>query len=110
MPPTNGTKVKLAGKQRTLRYTQPALEKLEDERNGEPLGVTIQQAGRLSAKAITALLWAGLQHEEPAPAIDDVRHLIVPPYRPIVDAVVEALTPWIEQPDEEPEGKAPAAG
>ena len=96
MPPKTGAKVKLAGKQRTLRYTQHSLEALEDERGGEPLLTTVQRAGQLSSRAIRCLLWAGLQHEDPAPSLEDVTAVIEPPYKPLIDGISAALMPWIE--------------
>lgn len=102
--PGTGVKVKLGGKQVTLRYTMPALNRLEDERGGESLGATLGKAGEMSSRAITALVWAGRLHEEPELTQDAVAESIAPPFTDLVLKITEALKPWLS----EDEGKAPA--
>ncbi|HSH44731.1 MAG TPA: hypothetical protein VK966_02690 [Longimicrobiales bacterium] len=96
MPPTTGGKVKLGGKRRTLRFTFEALEKAADVRDGEPLVHTMDAVGALSFPAIKVMVWAGLLHEEPALVLDDVAGMIEPPLKPVIDALIEALEPWVE--------------
>lgn len=103
MPPNNGPKIKLGGKVKTLRYTQPALMRLEDERGGEALSETLQRAAAMSSKALTALVWAGRLYQEPELTIEEAAAQIGPPFMPALDAIVEALKPWIEQPSDSSE-------
>jgi hypothetical protein len=107
MPPASGVKIKLNGKQATLRYTMPALNRLEDERGGESLGETLSRAGQMSSRAITALVWAGRLHEDADLTMDAVAESIAPPFTGLVLSITEALTPWLK--DDADEGKAPAA-
>ena len=107
MPPSTGVKVKLNGKQATLRYTMPSLNKLEDARGGEALGDTLARAGQMSSRAITALVWAGRLHEQPDLTMDEVAESLRPPFTAVVLAVTEALKPWLSE--EADEGKEPAA-
>lgn len=70
MTPTAGVRVELGGEVRTLRYTNAALVRLEDE-----TGKTVMEMGeRLTAgslKAITCLVWAGMLHAEPSLTLDE---------------------------------------
>jgi hypothetical protein len=109
MPPRTGVKVKLGGKQRTIRYTAPSLNKLEAERGGEALTRTLYRAGQISMGAISALLWAGLLHEEPDLTVDQAVELIEPPFKGLVGKIMEALDPWVAGLEEEDEGNVPAA-
>lgn len=95
MPPLVGAQIDLGGKRRTLRYTQPSLRRLQEECGGEPLMETLRKTGQFSAKAISALVWAGLLHEDKRLTIEAVDELIEPPIKPLLDAVMEALRPWI---------------
>lgn len=108
MPPKTGVKIKLGGRTRTLRYTTPALNRMEDER-GEPLTRTLVAAGQYSTRAITALVWAGLLHEEPALEIADVEQIIDPPVNPVLSAVMKALEPWVKDKGGDAEGNPEAA-
>jgi hypothetical protein len=108
MPPATGVKIELGGKVRTLRYTMPALERLEDDRRGETVAETLTKAAQLSARAIAALVWAGLLHEEPKLERDAVGSLIEPPFEPTLEAITEALRPWLRAGAEDDAGKAPA--
>lgn len=98
MPPTTGVKIDLGGKQKTLRFTGPSLERLQDERGGETLLETLTKAGQLDMKAVSALVWAGLLHADDSLTRGAVVAELEPPLLPLVNAVVEALKPWMEQP------------
>jgi hypothetical protein len=104
-----GAKVELGGKRRTLRYTMPALNRLENERRGEGVADTLTAAAQLHTSAITALIWAGLLHEDPTLEPSGAAELIEPPFEAILDAITQALTPWLKANTEEPEGKAVVA-
>ena len=107
MPPTEGVPVSFGGREYTLRYTWPALRKLQNERNGEGLGQTLMKASQIAPDAITALVWAGLLHEHRDMKIGDVYDLIEPPLPELVNKCVKALEPWMGDADE---GKANGAG
>ena len=80
---------------------------MERERNGEALSLTISKAGAISFEATTALLWAGLLHEDGDLTLDQVADWIEPPLADVLNPCVEALQPWIETKTEPaPEGKA----
>lgn len=100
MPPTTGVKIKLGPKQYTLRYTQPALEKLEGHRGGEALLDTFERAAKFQASAIAALIWAGLLHAEPELTPEATSARIEPPYKPLIEAMIEALKPWLDMEDD----------
>jgi hypothetical protein len=74
MPPMNGVKIRL-DKMRRLRYTNRSLVRLEEE-----VGLTVQQAGHRveigSLRALSALVWAGLLHEDPDLSREDALDLI----------------------------------
>lgn len=106
MPPRIGARLTMGGRDYTLRYTAHALAKLE-ERRREPLSETLITAGRFSVTAAADLVWAGLLHEEPAPSVEQVLHRLEPPVKPILDAVMEALKPWIAQEEEAAETSEP---
>lgn len=106
MPPRTGVQLVMGGRGYTLRYTAYALAKLE-ERRREPLSETLMAAGRFSITAAADLVWAGLIHDEPAPSVEQVLDLIEPPVKPILDAVMEALKPWIAQEEEAAETSEP---
>lgn len=108
MPPTSGATLELGGKQRTIRYTMPALNKLEAERRGESVAETLQHAASLQASAITALVWAGLLHDDPKVTMGQAAGLIEPPFEPILNAITEGLRPWLKTAGEDDEGKVPA--
>ena len=110
MPPRTGVKVKLGGKQRTLRYTSVSLSKLEDERSGEALTRTLYRAGQVSIGAIGALVWAGLLHDEPNLTVEKATEMIEPPLMPLINGLMEALDPWTVDPEEDEEGNGKAAG
>lgn len=108
MPPKTGVKVKLGGKQVTLRFTAPAFVRLENARGGEPLSDTLMKAQRFSMGAIAALVWAGQLHEDEPLSLDEVTNLIEPPVDKLIEGFGKALEPWQQtSPDE---GKAEAAG
>jgi hypothetical protein len=96
MPPKTGVKVKFAGKQITLRYTAPALAKLEDHRGGEALALTLAKASQFSVTAVAALIWAGQLHEDQPLSYDDVLLNLEPPIDVVFEAVGKALEPWQE--------------
>lgn len=64
MAPTAGVKLKLGGKNRTLRYTNRALVELEDKAS-LTLGEFFVHAQAGSLKAVSRLVWAGLLHSDP---------------------------------------------
>lgn len=116
MTPTKGTRVKLGGAVRTLRFTNRALVAIEDE-----LGLTLIEAGaavqRGSLKAISALAWAGRLHGEPALTLDEVLDQIdLRRLEEIGDAIGQALETALGKATaegagtEDPEGNPKAAG
>jgi hypothetical protein len=109
MPPRTGVKVKLGGKQRTIRYTAVSLSKLEDERAGEALTRTLYRAGQVSIGAIGALVWAGLLHDEPDLTVEEATEMIEPPLPKLIDGLMEALDPWTVGAEEGEEGNDKAA-
>jgi len=107
MPPKTGAKVRLGGKLRTLRYTAPALGRVQDELDGEPLLQTVNSLGQVSLRTVAVMVWGGLLHDDQELSVEAAAELIEPPLKPIIDGIVEALGPWIESEPAEP-GK-PAA-
>lgn len=95
MPPKTGAKLRLGGKIRTLRYTAPALGLAQDELDGQPLAQIVASLAQVSIRAITAMVWAGLLHEDPDLTVGEAAELIEPPLMSAVDAIIEALDPWI---------------
>lgn len=109
MPPKTGAKLRLGGKIRTLRYTAPALGRAQDEMGGQTLVQAVASLGQVSIRAITVMVWAGLLHDDPDLSVEDAAELIEPPLRPAIDAIMEALGPWIsDAEDEDAEGNAEA--
>ena len=108
MAPTNGVKLQL-DKMRRLRYTNRSLVRLEEE-----IGLTVEQAGRRveigSLKALSALVWAGLLHDEPNLTVEKATEMIEPPLMPLINGLMEALDPWTVDPEEDEEGNGKAAG
>jgi hypothetical protein len=64
MPPTDGVKVDLGGKSRTIRYTMGALDRLETE-TGLATPQVQSRANIGSIRYLIWTIWAGLIHEEP---------------------------------------------
>jgi hypothetical protein len=64
MPPTDGVKVDLGGKARTIRYTMGALDRLETE-TGLAVPQVQSRANIGSIRYLIWTIWAGLIHEEP---------------------------------------------
>ena len=64
--------IHLGGQERILRFRLLAWAKLEDR--GYPLTEVVErlQVGTLNFKLVLSLLWAGLQHEKPAPTWEEV--------------------------------------
>lgn len=95
MPPLIGAKIQLGGVERTLRFTAPALVKVQSQLGGTPLGDTMGFVARASMRHITVLLWGGLLHETPELKLEDAEALVEPPIKDLVSAIVSALDPWL---------------
>jgi len=115
MPPLNGIRIELGGKDRVLRFTNRSRARLETA-----FGLTLSQAAmqgglQNSILAISRMLWAALLHEEPDLQVDQCIDLI-DAYREkdICDALGSAMLQYFgideedlkEQPEE---GKAETA-
>ena len=104
MASKSGVKVKL-DRVRTLRYTNRAVEALEDE-----LGLSLLEAlGRVGAgsvKTINRLVWAGLLHADPDLTPDEVIDMVdLSRIEEVGDAVAEAVEHALGKP-EPAKGKA----
>lgn len=92
MPPTKRTPITLGGKKRFLRFDNPALVRLEEETGQTATEHFDAVMARQSLRSLTALIWAGLIHEEEgltraeAAALVDLRNM-----EPIGEAVGRAI-------------------
>jgi hypothetical protein len=70
--------VVIGGTTRTVTYDLFAFEQLE-LKSGQHMGWFLSElaAQRCGPGVVVWLLWAGLQHESPAPSVADVRALLV---------------------------------
>lgn len=96
MPPSTGAKLTLGGEVRTLRFTFPALEWARDQLGGANLARIVYDVGQLDVKAIKVMVCAALRHEEKPPSLEDVGAMIEPPLTTVINALTDALSPWIE--------------
>lgn len=97
MPLPIGAKISLGGVERTLRFTTPALVRAQGQLGGDGLARTLASIGSVSYRHISVMVWAGLLHEgDPATAtLEKVEELIEPPLEDVINAIMEALQPWI---------------
>lgn len=109
MPPKIGANVRLGGKTRTLRYTAPALMRVQEELDGANLQETVAEVGGISFRHIAVMVWGGLLHSNPDLTIGEAAEMVEPPIQRLVAAIMDALGPWITVVDEEDEEQAEGA-
>lgn len=96
MPPPIGAKLSLGETVRTLRFTWPALQWAADQLGGATLMRIVTHIGQLDTRTITVMVCAALRHEDKPPDLAETGALIQPPLSAVIDALLEALTPWID--------------
>lgn len=108
MPSTQGVRIRLGGKERTLRYTMRALDRLENETGMAPPQV-VTRVNIGSVRYLVWTIWAGLIHEAP----DLERDTVLDWLDALTDEEAKAIEAAIarafgEQAPEGEEGKAEA--
>lgn len=96
MPPQLGAELSLGGQKKVLRYTAPALAKVQRELDGQVLAETLFYISRASIHHVAVMVWGGRLHEDPDLEIDEVLEQLEPPIDAAAQAIVEALAPWIQ--------------
>lgn len=115
MPPSTGVQVTLGGRQRTLRYTMRALDRLETQ-TGLAQSQIQTRVNVGSVRYVIWLIWAGLLHEVPdldrETVIDWLDALTDEEAQGIEEALSSALSEsqGQETDDADPEGNDQAAG
>ena len=109
MPPTEGVKVNLGGREVRLRYTTYS-EDVAEQQYGKSVVALMIQAGRGSTSSLITLVWAGLLEDNRELNRDDVRDFIeLDRFEEIAGAIKEAvhLAHGItdDEKKKEPEGK-----
>lgn len=107
MPPSTGATVLLGDEQVTLRYTAPALRKIQSKLGGASLQETVSGLSDVSIEHILVMVWGGLLHESPDLRIEQVVDQLEPPLHTAIEAIMEALDPWIQPPGVEKKGAQP---
>lgn len=92
MPPTKRVPIELGGKRRFFRYTNTSLIRIEEQVDWT-IQEVMERADRGSLRAIVALVWAGLLHDEPDLAYYEAAELFDPARaEEIIAAATEAIT------------------
>lgn len=101
MSATPTVAVTIGDRERTLRYTNRAIVKMEDALRG----------GAGHVRTMNVMVWAGLLHEDPKLSIEQVIDMLDPAqYEVLSEAAVKALAIAQGTYEEQPEGNAPATG
>lgn len=75
MPPHAGIRLKL-DRERTLRLTWRALERIEEDGTLDFDALGAELGGKSRLKAIRYIVWLGLLHEDPDLTLDDTAELL----------------------------------